>query len=82
MKGGVFVADVFPGSDAAGRGMTSGDIILRVDQETTASPDDVWKAIRAARAEKHELTMMLVLQKHPKSPGAEWVVLRLPGPAG
>ena len=79
--GGVLVTDVVPGSDAAQRGMTSGDIILRVDRDETASPDDIWKAINAERAEKREFTMMLVLQKHPRAPGAEWVVLRLPGPA-
>ena len=62
--------------------MTNGDIILRVDRDATASPDDVWKAINAERAEKREFTMMLVLQKHPKAPGAEWVVLRLHEPAG
>ena len=47
-----------------------------------ASPDDVWKAINAARADRREFIMILVLQKHPKAPGAEWVVLRLQGPAG
>jgi serine protease Do len=80
--GGVLVADVVPGSDAARRGMASGDIILRVDRDATASPDDVWKAISAERAARREFTMMLVLQKHPKAPGAEWVVLRLHEPAG
>jgi hypothetical protein len=63
--------------------VTSGDIILRVDRDATASPNDVWKAINVERAEKkREFTMMLVLQKHPRAPGAEWVVLRLQGPAG
>ena len=81
-EGGVLVADVVAGSDAARRGMTNGDIILRVDRDATASPDDVWKAINAERAERREFTMMLVLQKHPRAPGAEWVVLRLHEPAG
>ncbi len=80
--GGVLVAGVVPGSDAALRGLTNGDIILRVDNDATASPDDVWKALHAERAEKREFTMMLVLQKHPKAPGAEWVVLRLREPTG
>jgi serine protease Do len=80
--GGVLVAGVVPGSDAARRGLTDGDIILRVDTAATASPDEVWKAINAERAEKREFTMMLVLQKHPRAPGAEWVVLRLHEPAG
>jgi serine protease Do len=81
-KGGVLVAGVVPGSDAARRGMADGDIILRVDRDATASPDDVWKVINAERSEKREFTMMLVLQKHPKAPGAEWVVLRLREPTG
>jgi serine protease Do len=78
--GGVLVAEVAPGSDAARRGMTNGDIILRVGNDATASPDDVWKAINAERAEKREFTIMLVLRKHPRTPGAEWVVLRLQEP--
>jgi serine protease Do len=81
-EGGVLVADVVAGSDAARRGMTNGDIILRVDRDATASPDDVWKALNAERAEKREFIMMLVQQKHPRAPGAEWVVLRLHEPAG
>jgi serine protease Do len=81
-EGGVVVADVVPGSDAARRGMTNGDIILRVGRNAAASPDDVWKAINAERAEGREFTIMLVLQKHPKAPGAEWVVLRIQEPAG
>jgi serine protease Do len=81
-EGGVLVTDVVPGSDAARRGLTNGDIILRVDRDATASPDDIWKAINAGRAESREFTMMLVLQKHPKAPGAEWFVLRLHEPAG
>lgn len=79
VQGGVLVSGVVPGSDAARRGIADGDIILRVHGAPMASPDDVWKAINAERAEKRELTMMLVLQKNPKVPGAEWVVLRLPG---
>jgi serine protease Do len=80
--GGVLVADVVPGSDAARRGMTNGDVILRVDRNATASPDDIWKVINAERAERREFIMMLVLQKHPRAPGAGWVVLRLREPAG
>jgi serine protease Do len=80
-EGGVLVAEVVPGSDAARRGMTNGDIILRVDRDPTASPEDIWKAIDAERAEGREFIMMLVLQKQPKAPGAEWVVLRLRAPA-
>jgi serine protease Do len=80
--GGVLVAEVAPGSDAALRGMTNGDIILRVNRNATASPDDVWKAINAEREERREFTLMLVLRKHPREPGAEWIVLRLQEPAG
>jgi serine protease Do len=81
-ESGVLVARVTPGSGAARRGMTDGDIILRVDRDAMASLDDIWKAINAARAERREFTMMLVLQKHLKVPGSEWVVLRLQELAG
>ena len=50
--------------------------------QSAVPPDEVWKAINAEHAEKREFTMMLVLQKHPQAPGAEWVVLRLRKPAG
>jgi hypothetical protein len=76
------VADVAPGSDAARSGITSGDIILRVGRGVAASPDAVWKAISSQRTEKRECTIMLVLEKHPRAPGAKWVVLRLQEPAG
>jgi hypothetical protein len=73
---------VWSRSDAARRGTANGNIMLRVDSDATASPDEVWKATNAERSEKREFTMMLVLRKHPKAPGAERAVLRLQEPAG
>lgn len=81
-EAGVLVSGVVPGSDAAHRGMTNGDIILRVGGAATALPADVWHAINAERAAKREFAMLLVLQKQRKAPGPSWIVVRLPESAG
>jgi serine protease Do len=82
MSGGVLVSGVIPGSDAARRGMTDGDVILRAQNTTTMSPADVQRAIDAERAAKRRFIMMLVLQKAHTVPGPSWVALRLPGTEG
>jgi serine protease Do len=74
---GVMVTGVAPGSDPANRGMTSGDIILRVQDSPVASPADVKADVEAARAEKRQYVLMLVLPKVRDVPGPKWVALLL-----
>jgi serine protease Do len=74
---GVLVASVAPGSDPANRGMTNGDVILRVQDDPVASPADVKAGIEAARAAKHTYVLMLVLPKARDVPGPKWVALLL-----
>jgi serine protease Do len=75
---GVLVAAVTPGSDAARRGLVTGDVILRVQAKTVSTPDGALAALEAERAEKRRFVMLLVLQKARKVPGPSWVAVRLP----
>jgi serine protease Do len=74
---GVMVTNVAPGTDPANRGMTNGDIILRVQDDPVASPADVKAGIETARAEKRQYVLMLVLPKVRDVPGPKWVALLL-----
>ncbi|HET6305893.1 MAG TPA: trypsin-like peptidase domain-containing protein [Rhodopila sp.] len=79
--GGVLVTAVAPDSDPARRGMASGDVILRVRGQQVAAPTDVWAALTAARADKRDFVMMLVLPKTRDTPGPKWLALQLMQPA-
>jgi len=46
---GVQVSDVDPNSDAATKGLKSGDVILEVNSKTVSSPSDVDAAVKAAK---------------------------------
>ena len=74
---GVLVTGVAPGSDPANRGMSTGDVILRVQNDAVGSPADVKAGIEAARAAKHNYVLMLVLPKSREVPGPKWVALLL-----
>jgi serine protease Do len=74
---GVLVKTVAPGSDAANRGMVSGDVILRVQDQSVATPADVQSGIDAVRAGKHDYVLMLVLPKKRDVPGPKWMPLQL-----
>jgi serine protease Do len=74
---GVLISEVAAGSDAARRGLAPGDVILRVQDRTVATPADVQRAIAAARAAGHRFIVVLVQQKTPKVPGPAWLALAL-----
>jgi serine protease Do len=74
---GVLVTTVVPNSDAASRGMASGDIILRVQDKPVATPDEVTEGVNAARADKRAFVLMLVLPKTSNVAGPKWVALQL-----
>jgi hypothetical protein len=57
--------------------MTSGDVILRVQNKLVATPSEVWTAIDAVRAGKRDFVMLLVYPKVRAVPGPKWVALRL-----
>lgn len=79
-RNGVLVSEVAAGSDAARRGLATGDVILRVQDRAVATPADVQTAIAAARAAGHRFVIVLVQQKTPKAPGPAWLALALPAP--
>jgi serine protease Do len=74
---GVLVTSVAPNSDTAQKGMASGDVILRVQDKPVATPDDVRAGISAAREEKHDYVLMLVLPAKSDVPGPKWLALHL-----
>jgi serine protease Do len=74
---GVLVKTVAPGSDAANRGVESGDVILRVQDKPVATPTEVQSDIDAARNAKLDFVLMLVLPKKHDVPGPKWVPLQL-----
>ena len=74
---GVMITGVLPNSDSAGRGLTSGDIILRVWDQPVDKPAVVQARIDAARAENRKFVMVLVLPKVRTVPGPKWVALQL-----
>jgi serine protease Do len=57
-KTGVVVTKVDPKSAAADRGFKKGDVIVEVAGKNVASPDDVRKALEAARTDKKSSVLM------------------------
>lgn len=74
---GVLVTNVAANSDPAQKGITNGDIILRVQDKPVATPDEVRASIEAARASKREYVLLLVLPKKSDVPGPKWFALQL-----
>jgi serine protease Do len=71
------VTNVAANSDPAQKGITNGDIILRVQDKPVATPDEVRASIEAARASKREYVLLLVLPKKSDVPGPKWFALQL-----
>ncbi len=74
---GVLVTSVASNSDAAHRGVANGDVILRVQNKPVSSPAEVQADVAAARAEKRDFVLMLVLPKASSVPGPKWVALQV-----
>ncbi len=76
-RNGVLVAAVTPGSDAADRGLSTGDIIVRVQDRLIAEPSQMADALTAVRADKREFVMVLVQPKSGDRMGIKWLTLRI-----
>jgi S1-C subfamily serine protease len=74
---GVLITNVLPNSDPSGRGLRSGDIILRVWDQPVDSPETVQSMVDAARAQNRNFVVMLVLMKGQPVPGPRLVALQL-----
>ena len=70
---GVLVADVDAGSEAAGRGIKRGDVIMQTNQGVVATPADVVRMIESARTSGRKSILLLL-----KNAGGEVVFVALP----
>jgi serine protease Do len=70
---GVLIQHISPGSPAADAGMTTGDVIVQVQQEKVAKVDDVAQVIAQARLDQRHYVIVLVRN----SGGLRWLSLSL-----
>ena len=59
-KEGVVIAEVAPGSDAAAKGLKSGDIILAVGGETVSTPEEVAAGVQKAQTLKRKAVLLQI----------------------
>lgn len=76
-RSGVIVRSVAANTDAAERGLVAGDVILRVQDKVVSNVADARAAFKAARAEKRPFVLVLIDPKVHRTPGPEWVALRV-----
>jgi serine protease Do len=79
---GVLITAVAPNTDAADRGLSSGDVILRMFDATVGSPAEVKQRLEEARALKRDFALLLIQPKTlspavPRWAAAKWVALRI-----
>jgi serine protease Do len=74
-QAGVLVSAVEPDSEANDLGIVPGDVIVDVQGQPIASPDDVRRAIEAAHKDRRRYLAMLIRSKS----GLRWVSLSITG---
>ncbi len=78
---GVLVTAVQSGTDAARRGLESGDLVLEVGRRKVVTDAEFRDAIAAARAAGRNYALLLVYPKKPPGgaqvPGPHWVAVRV-----
>jgi S1-C subfamily serine protease len=57
---GVVVTQVDANSEAAGRGITSGDVVLQTNQDVVSTPDDMVRNIDSATKDGHKTILLLL----------------------
>jgi serine protease Do len=78
----VLVEGVAQDADVAQRGVSVGDLILRLDRSDIGSYDDWMRALAAARADKKKYAMLLLMPKEasegdPKLRAPKWIAVRI-----
>ena len=71
---GVVVTQIAADGTAAEAGLSAGDIVVQVQQETVASPDDVARLIALARKQQRHYVAVLVQRN---AEGLRWLALSL-----
>jgi serine protease Do len=80
-QSGVVINGIAAGTEASTRGLSAGDVILRMqDGEQVQTPEQVQAAIDAARAQHRSYVAALVLKKAQDVPTPIWIGLRVSQP--
>ncbi|MDQ2802952.1 MAG: trypsin-like peptidase domain-containing protein [Pseudomonadota bacterium] len=74
---GAVVSAVAAGTDAAARGISTGDVILRVQDQAVKSEVEILQTLEQARKQGRTFAMFLVLPKAQVHPGPEWIPLQI-----
>jgi serine protease Do len=73
-QAGVLLADINPSGSAADSGLRKGDVILRVQQQAVATPDQVLNALQSRIAAKQAYAALLVKRDDKQT----WMPIALP----
>ncbi len=76
-QNGAVITAVAAGTDAAGRGIKPGDLLLQVQDRPIRSAADLRTALAQARESSRNFAMFLLLPKVQISPGPEWIPLQV-----
>jgi len=79
-QSGVVINGIAAGTDAATRGLSSGDVILRMQDDQVQTPEQVQAAIDGARTQHRPYVAALVLKKMQDTPTPDWIALRVSQP--
>jgi serine protease Do len=77
---GVVITGIASGTDVATRGLSVGDVILRVQREQVRTPQQVQAHVDAARTHHRVYVAALVLKKAQDTPDPVWIPLRVSPP--
>jgi serine protease Do len=77
---GVVINGIAAGTDAATHGLSSGDLILRMQGDQVQTPQEVQAAIDRARTQHRRHVAALVLKRAHDAPTPVWIALRVGQP--
>jgi serine protease Do len=79
-QSGVVINGIATGTEASTRGLSSGDVILRMQDVQVQTPEQVQAAIDGARAQHRVYVAALVLKKAEEVPTPVWIAFRVSRP--